>query len=85
MTAKIIKERMEKDFSEGLVKLESSEVYGKFCERLYGKNLCQLNMMPMNQLDNLLEVISYCSQLQGTLPIYNITLIFKEIYEILHC
>ncbi len=58
MAAKIIKERMEKGFSEGLVKLEKSEIYGTFCERLYGRNLSQLNMTPMNQLDKLLEILN---------------------------
>jgi len=58
MAAKIIKENNEKGFSETLVKLERSEIYGTFCKRLYGKNLSQLNMTPMNQLDKLLEMLN---------------------------
>ncbi|MDD3045209.1 MAG: class I SAM-dependent methyltransferase [Candidatus Delongbacteria bacterium] len=58
MAVKIIKEHREKRFSEILVKFERSEVYGSFCERLYGRNLSQLNMTPMDQLDKLLELLN---------------------------
>lgn len=58
MAVKIIKEHREKRFSEILVKFERSEVYGSFCERLYGRNLSQLNMTPMDQLDKLLEILN---------------------------
>jgi len=58
MAVKIIKEQREKRFSEILVKFERSKVYGSFCERLYGRNLSQLNMTPMDQLDKLLEILN---------------------------
>ena len=58
IAAKLMKERMEKGFSEGLVRDEQSETYGKFCNRLYGKNLSQFNMTPMNQLNNLIEKLN---------------------------
>jgi len=58
MAVKIIKEHREKRFSEILVKFERSEVYGSFCERLYGRNLSQLNMTPMDQLDKLSEILN---------------------------
>jgi len=58
MAVKIIKEHKEKRFSEILVKFERSEVYGSYCERLYGRNLSQLNMTPMDQLDKLLEILN---------------------------
>ena len=57
IAAKILNQQREKGFSECLVKNESSEVYGVFCERLYGKNLSQFNMTPMYQLDHLLKIL----------------------------
>jgi len=57
VAAKILNQQREKGFSECLVKNESSEVYGTFCERLYGKNLSQFNMTPMYQLDYLLKIL----------------------------
>lgn len=48
---------MRNGFSEGLIRHEKSRAYSEFCERLYGKDLCQFNMMDMEQLEKLLEML----------------------------
>jgi len=44
-------------FSRTLIDCEASKTYGLFCERVYGKNLTQFNMMDMEQLNKLLETL----------------------------
>ncbi|MFC1852255.1 class I SAM-dependent methyltransferase [candidate division CSSED10-310 bacterium] len=44
-------------FSFTLIQCEQSKTYGVFCERVYGKNLTQFDMMDMAQLQSLLEVL----------------------------
>ena len=55
-------ESMREGFSEGLIRHEKSDAYSEFCERLYGKDLCQFNMMDMEQLEKLLEVLGLGSE-----------------------
>jgi len=45
-------------FSDWLIKSEQSRAYSKFCECLYGKDLCQCSMMSMKQLDRLLQLLA---------------------------
>ena len=47
-----------KGFNEWLVRSEESRAYSGFCERVYGMNLCQCNVMDMEQLNKLLDVLS---------------------------
>jgi ubiquinone/menaquinone biosynthesis C-methylase UbiE len=46
------------EFSKWLTRSEQSKAFASFCERVYGKNLCQCNMMDMKQLDKLLEILN---------------------------
>jgi ubiquinone/menaquinone biosynthesis C-methylase UbiE len=46
-----------KGFSEWLVRSEESKAYSEFCERVYGMNLCQCNIMDMEQLNKLVEIL----------------------------
>jgi len=52
----------EDGFSEALIKSEESAAYSEYCKRLYGADLCQFNMMDMEQLGHLLEVLSLSSE-----------------------
>jgi len=54
----IVDEWTERGFSEWMIKSEKSRAYSMFCERLYGKDLCQCSMTNMRQLDKLLEILS---------------------------
>jgi ubiquinone/menaquinone biosynthesis C-methylase UbiE len=45
-------------FSKYIVKIGESETYGEFCTQVYGENLCQLNMMDMEQLKMLLDSVN---------------------------
>lgn len=45
-------------FSDWLTKSHKSQSYSKFCEKLYGKDLCQCSMMDMKQLEKLLELLA---------------------------
>jgi ubiquinone/menaquinone biosynthesis C-methylase UbiE len=53
---------MSQGFSEGLLRHEESAAYSEFCERLYGKDLCQFNMMDMEQLQKLLELLELTNE-----------------------
>jgi len=52
----LTKEDFNKGFSEHLIKCEESRAHARFCERVYGKNLCQCDLMDMEQLQTLLEL-----------------------------
>ncbi|MCK5051637.1 MAG: class I SAM-dependent methyltransferase [Candidatus Cloacimonetes bacterium] len=54
---KILKKQRADGFGKMLVRKEKSEVYGKFCKMLHGKNISQFNMMNMEQLNKLLELL----------------------------
>ena len=45
-------------FSKAIIAATNSSTYGTFCERVYGVNLCQMNMMDAEQLEKLLEVMA---------------------------
>ena len=48
----------KKDFGDAFVRNEQSPTYATFCEWVYGKHLCQCNMMTMAQLEKFLDVLS---------------------------
>ncbi len=52
------RERVGKKFSNILIRSERSKAYSVFCERVFGRDLCQANMMDMLQLKKLLEVLN---------------------------
>ncbi|MFX1256104.1 MAG: class I SAM-dependent methyltransferase [Promethearchaeota archaeon] len=52
------RERVGKRFSNFLIRSEKSKAYSSFCERVFGKDLCQANMMDMIQLEKLLKVLN---------------------------
>lgn len=45
-----------KMFSKVLLQCKQSKVYGLFCENVYGRNLCQLNMIDEEQLQKFIEL-----------------------------
>jgi ubiquinone/menaquinone biosynthesis C-methylase UbiE len=51
-------ERFSKRFNNTLTRSEKSRTYSSFCERVFGKDLCQANVMDMVQLKKLLEVLN---------------------------
>ncbi len=54
----LARESFNKGFSEHLIQCEQSQTYAVFCERVFGKNLCQCNMMDVEQLQMLLDVLN---------------------------
>jgi len=46
-----------RNFDSLLVQCAQSPTYSIFCERVYGRDLCQFNSAGMDQLDELLEVL----------------------------
>lgn len=57
IAVKFMKKQRSDGFGEMLIRNEKSEVYGKFCKLLHGKNISQFNMMNMEQLDKLMELL----------------------------
>ncbi len=51
-------ERFSKRFNNILIRSEKSKAYSSFCERVFGKDLCQANVMDMVHLEKLLEVLN---------------------------
>ncbi|MFW9917244.1 MAG: class I SAM-dependent methyltransferase [Candidatus Thorarchaeota archaeon] len=45
-------------FDDILVRSAESEAHASFCERVFGKNLCQFNVLDMEQLEAMLEILS---------------------------
>ena len=45
-------------FSGTLLRLQSSPVYAEFCRRVYGRNLCQFNMLDEQQLQAMLAKLN---------------------------
>jgi len=43
-------------FGKMLVQCEKSAAYGRYCEMVYGKNLCQFNMLDYEQLRKMLDL-----------------------------
>jgi SAM-dependent methyltransferase len=50
-------ERIGRRFSLSLVRSARSTAHAEFCERVFGLNLCQADMMDMEQLEVLLDVL----------------------------
>jgi 2-polyprenyl-3-methyl-5-hydroxy-6-metoxy-1,4-benzoquinol methylase len=50
-----------RDFDKMLQKLVESQVYGEFCEKVYGRNLCQLNVLDEDQLQAMLAELNITS------------------------
>lgn len=48
-------ERMSKGYDSLLSRTETSEAYSVFCERVFGKDLSQYNVLDMEQLNTLIE------------------------------
>jgi len=49
------KERMSKGYDNLLSRTETSKAYSMFCQRVFGKNLSQYNVLDMEQLNTLIE------------------------------
>ncbi|MFQ5977561.1 MAG: methyltransferase domain-containing protein [Candidatus Heimdallarchaeota archaeon] len=45
-------------YDDILVRNAESEAHAQFCERVFGKNLCQFNVMDMEQLEAMLETLN---------------------------
>jgi hypothetical protein len=45
------------DFGEGLLRIDDSKAYSRFCELVYGTDLCQFSMVSMDQLAKLIELL----------------------------
>ena len=56
------RERFGKRYSNVLIRSEKSKAHSSFCERVFGKDLCQANLMDMMQLEKLLEVLNLSSE-----------------------
>ena len=52
------RKRLDEGFSTYLLQAATSKAYSLFCERIYGKDLCQYNMMTMPQLEKMLTVLN---------------------------
>jgi cyclopropane fatty-acyl-phospholipid synthase-like methyltransferase len=50
-------ERIGKRFSDYFIRSAKSKSQAVFCQRVFGKNLCQADMMDMMQLEKLLDVL----------------------------
>jgi SAM-dependent methyltransferase len=46
-------------YKEYYTRAPRSQAYAEFCERLYGKNLCQANFSDMEQLEKLIELAQF--------------------------
>ena len=55
-------ERIGKRFSDYLVRSAQSKAHAAFCQRVFGKNLCQADMMDMAQLEKLLDVLDLSAE-----------------------
>ena len=52
------KEMFSGEFAQILVRSVKSATYSKFCEIVYGRDLCQYNLSDMAQLDKMLELLA---------------------------
>jgi ubiquinone/menaquinone biosynthesis C-methylase UbiE len=55
-------ERTGKRYSDYLVRCAESAAHAEFCGRVFGKNLCQADMMDMVQLEKLLDVLDLSAE-----------------------
>jgi ubiquinone/menaquinone biosynthesis C-methylase UbiE len=51
-------ERMSKGYDSLLTRTETSKAYSAFCERVFGKDLSQFNVLDMTQLDALIRKLN---------------------------
>ena len=56
--AKAVSDWLAEGFNETLLKSEKSSAYSRFCQLVYGQDLCQYSMMDMRQLEDLLDILS---------------------------
>ncbi|NPD87766.1 MAG: class I SAM-dependent methyltransferase [Asgard group archaeon] len=45
-------------YNDGLIRSAESMAHAIFCEKVFGKNLCQYNVLDMEQLETMLEVMN---------------------------
>ena len=55
-------ERIGKIFSDYFVRCAKSAAHATFCQRVFGKNLCQASLMDMAQLEKLLDVLDLSAE-----------------------
>ena len=55
-------ERIGNKFSDLLIRCDKSKAHATFCTKVFGKNLCQANIMDMELLEKLLEVLKLTSK-----------------------
>lgn len=53
----VIKDKKRKGSNKALIAFDKSKVYKIFCEKVYGKYLCQMNMATMKQINSLIELL----------------------------
>ena len=56
------RERIGKQFDDILIRSEKSKAYSSFCQRVFGKDLSQANMMDIVQLEKLLKLFNLSSK-----------------------
>ncbi|MFX1246045.1 MAG: class I SAM-dependent methyltransferase [Promethearchaeota archaeon] len=57
----IRKEYLDDEYSDGLIRRSESKICSVIREQVYGKDLCQFNMMTMAQLTKLLKILKLTS------------------------
>ncbi len=57
LAAAFHKKKMSSGFDEWMIRSSECKTYSRFCERVYGIDLCQCSMVDKEQLDKLLEVL----------------------------
>lgn len=55
-------ERIGKRFSDYFIRSAKSAAHAEFCQRVFGKNLCQADLMDMVQLEKLLVVLNLSAE-----------------------
>jgi ubiquinone/menaquinone biosynthesis C-methylase UbiE len=55
-------ERIGKRFSDYFMRSVKSTAHAEFCQRVFGKNLCQADLMDMAQLEKLLSVLNLSAE-----------------------
>jgi ubiquinone/menaquinone biosynthesis C-methylase UbiE len=59
---RVRRERVGKRFSDTLIRCEQSKAYSSFCERVFGRDLCQANMVDMVQLEEMLDALNLTAE-----------------------
>ena len=55
---KVRSQQMMDWYNKNLLRCAQSKAYGLFCEKVFGKNLYQFNVLDMDQLDTLIETLN---------------------------